>query len=304
MDNSLKTGTEGLEQRAEGLKNDIGKPVIAKSLPDLAQWRSKITGSIAFVPTMGALHDGHIELVRRARAQADFVVVSIFVNPFQFAPHEDFDKYPRTFESDLKRLETVGVDCVFFPAESEIYPHGREGLTSVVPGEQLNSTLEGAFRPTFFRGVATVVTKLFNLVQPHLAFFGEKDYQQLLVIKALAADLNIPVTVIGVPTVRESDGLAMSSRNAYLDSDKRQTAAQLHQALALVVNQAEAGMSVSDAVQQASDKIAASGSFELQYLAVCHAETLVPLERFEKPYVVLVAAKLGDVRLIDNIAVR
>lgn len=299
MENSVKTVEAGAGEAIER-----GRPVIAKSLPDLAQWRSKITGSVAFVPTMGALHEGHIELVRRARAQADFVVVSIFVNPYQFAPHEDFDKYPRTFETDLLRLESVGVDCVFFPSESEIYPRGREGLTSVVPGEQLNSALEGAFRPTFFRGVATVVTKLFNLVQPHLAFFGEKDFQQLLVIKALAADLNIPVTVVGVPTVREADGLAMSSRNAYLEGDKRQTAAVLYQALSQVVADAQAGMSVSNALERGKARIGESGAFDLQYLAVCQAETLEPLEKFEKPFVVLVAAKLGEVRLIDNIAVR
>ncbi len=293
-----------------------GKPFIADTLEQMKIWRlangaSWLAGksepgskTVAFVPTMGALHDGHIELVRRARAQADFVVVSIFVNPFQFAPHEDFDKYPRTFDRDIELLNSVGVDCVFCPGEKEIYPHGRQSIVSVVPASPLNDTLEGSFRPTFFRGVATVVAKLFNLVQPHMAFFGEKDFQQLLVIKALTGDLNMPVEIIGVPTVREADGLAMSSRNAYLDSSSRSVAPVLHRALSTVVSAFEAKESAAAAIDKAKAMVQAEAKFDLQYLALCHGETLEPLTEFAKPFVVLLAAKLGEVRLIDNIVVR
>jgi len=298
--------------------NHTGKPFVADSLAKMQSWRQENGAawlssasapdgspqSVAFVPTMGALHQGHIELVRRARAQADLVVVSIFVNPFQFAPHEDFDKYPRTFAQDLKLLSEVGVDCIFYPNEKEIYPNGRQSIVSVVPASPLNDTLEGAFRPTFFRGVATVVTKLFNLVQPHLAFFGEKDFQQLLVIKALTRDLNMPVEIIGVPTVRQSDGLAMSSRNAYLDPGSRAAAPLLNAALTGVVSSFNAHVSAATALEDAIAMIEAQPQFALQYLSLCHGETLEPLLEFAKPFVVLVAAKLGEVRLIDNIVVR
>ncbi len=290
-------------------------PYIADSLSKLKQWRSGLASpwlvsaqsqspKLGFVPTMGALHQGHLELVKRAKAECDTVIVSIFVNPYQFAPSEDFDKYPRTFERDLALLTDAGVDCIFYPSEKEMYPHGRDGIVSVLPATPLNDTLEGEFRPTFFRGVATVVLKLFALVEPHLAYFGEKDFQQLLVIKALARDLNLPLKIIGVPTVREADGLAMSSRNAYLDDDKRKIAPLLHQTLGDVSQSYGSDVRLSDAVLQARSKLDKQGQFELQYLRVCHAETLEPLEEFVLPFVVLVAAKLGGVRLIDNIVVR
>mgnify|MGYP000122278255 CR=1 FL=1 len=320
VDNLVGQATE-LESLNSKLNNrPAGKPFVADTLARMKAWRlangaswlaerSESDGdknsflSVAFIPTMGALHDGHIELVRRARAEADLVVVSIFVNPFQFAPHEDFDKYPRTFNSDLELLNSVGVDCIFCPSEKEIYPHGRQSIVSVVPASPLNDTLEGAFRPTFFKGVATVVTKLFNLVQPHMSFFGEKDFQQLLVIKALACDLNLPVAIVGVPTVREPDGLAMSSRNAYLDSTSRALAPVLHQALSSVVSAFESKVPAAAALEKAQALIKAESKFDLQYLSLCHAETLEPLSEFAKPFVVLLAAKLGDVRLIDNIVV-
>ena len=305
-----------VERSRDGALDHTGKPFIADSLAKLNQWRASHGEAwinngkgqkVAFVPTMGALHSGHLELVKRAKAQAELVVVSIFVNPYQFGPTEDFDKYPRTFERDLELLSPLGVDCVFYPTEKEMYPLGRESIVSVIPAHPLNDTLEGAFRPSFFRGVATVVTKLFTLVQPHLAFFGEKDFQQLLVIKALSKDLNLPLEVIGVPTVREEDGLALSSRNAYLDSASRKLAPILHEALSEVAAAAEVGVSVEDAVKGATLIISAEPEFALQYLAVCNADSFEPLKptsKFTKPFVVLVAAKLGEVRLIDNIVVR
>ncbi|MBU6453041.1 MAG: pantoate--beta-alanine ligase [Cyanobacteria bacterium REEB67] len=297
---------------------------MADSLSKLKEWRVALNSpwlhdgqdaaaggvpTLGFVPTMGALHDGHLELVRRARASCDKVLVSIFVNPYQFAPTEDFSKYPRTFERDLALLTEAGVDCVFYPSEAEMYPHGRDGIVSVLPPSPLNDTLEGAFRPTFFRGVATIVLKLFTLVQPHRAYFGEKDYQQLLVIEALCRDLNLPVEIVPVQTVREADGLAMSSRNAYLDVEKRQLAPVLHTSLLSVVEASLAGVELADALQSAKKRLgdearAAELEVELQYLSVCHATTLEPLDRFVLPFVVLVAAKLGEVRLIDNVVVR
>ncbi|CAN5450369.1 pantoate--beta-alanine ligase [soil metagenome] len=314
-----------VECSVDGTLAHTGKPFIADSLAKLSQWRASHGDAwinsgkgqkVAFVPTMGALHSGHLELVKRAKTQAELVVVSIFVNPYQFGPTEDFDKYPRTFERDLELLSPLGVDCVFYPTEKEMYPAGRDAIVSVAPAHPLNDTLEGAFRPNFFRGVATVVTKLFTLVQPHLAFFGEKDFQQLLVIKALSKDLNLPLEVVGVPTVREEDGLALSSRNAYLDAASRKLAPVLHQALAEVVAASEVGVSVEDALKGAKLSITAEPEFALQYLAVCNADTFASLEnsesleplksagKFSKPFVVLVAAKLGEVRLIDNIVVR
>lgn len=295
------------------------KPFIADSLAKLAQWRAGQAPwlladgvdhggrpLVTFVPTMGALHAGHIELVRRAKAEGHAVVVSIFVNPYQFAPTEDFAKYPRTFERDLELLNQVGVDCVFYPTEIEMYPNGREAIMAVLPPSPLNDTLEGAFRPTFFRGVATVVTKLFTLVQPHISFFGEKDFQQLLVIKALVRDLNLPVQVIGVPTVREADGLAMSSRNTYLGSEARAVAPTLYKALTGVVDLARRGLGLDEALQHGRKMIEAAG-FQLQYLEARQAENFTAVHGFNpasEPFAVLVAAKLGEVRLIDNVVVR
>jgi pantoate--beta-alanine ligase len=259
---------------------------------------------IGFVPTMGALHDGHLELVRWARRDCDLVVVSIFVNPYQFGQGEDFEKYPRTFERDLELLKQEKVDCVFYPSEKDMYPRGRDVLMSVIPPSPLNDTLEGAFRPTFFRGVATIVTKLFNLVQPHFAYFGEKDFQQLQVIKTLTSDLNMPVSVVGVPTVREEDGLAMSSRNAYLGPEARAIAPTLFEGLFQVLQGARKGRALAEVVAEAKEHILKTDRFDVQYLEVANADTLEKLEAFAKPFVVLVAAKLGEVRLIDNLVER
>lgn len=259
---------------------------------------------LGFVPTMGALHEGHLELVRRAREKCQKVIVSIFVNPYQFAPHEDFSKYPRTFERDLELLHSVGADAVFYPDEKLVYPNGKDKITAVIPPTPLNDTLEGEFRPTFFRGVATVVLKLFNLVQPHIAFFGQKDYQQWKVIETMVKDLNLPVSIVGVPTVRESDGLAMSSRNAYLDAKARQEATNLYKALSTTKELMEGGKNPLQAAAEAAKLLQESQGWQLQYLKVCHAESLEPVtDSYIKPCVIVAAAKLGEVRLIDNLPI-
>lgn len=280
------------------------KVEVIESLADLRAWRKAQKKTIGFVPTMGALHDGHLELVRRAKQQCQLVVVSIFVNPFQFAPTEDFGKYPRTFERDLELLKSVHADLVFYPRESDIYPNGRDKIMAVIPPSPLNDTLEGAFRPTFFRGVATVVAKLFNLVQPDVAFFGEKDYQQLQVIQTLVHDLNMDIEIEGVPTVREADGLAMSSRNTYLSPEARKIAPALYKSLESVRHLYHDGASLAGALKQSEEILKKEDGWDLQYLKVCHAESLEELEEFAPPFVILTAAKLGEVRLIDNLSVR
>ncbi len=205
------------------------RPTVAETVADLRRLRGTMPGPVALVPTMGALHEGHRTLVRAARERAATVVVSVFVNPTQFGPGEDFERYPRTWDADLAALAEEGADVVFHPAVEEIYPSGAVGVT-VHPGP-LGSVLEGAVRPGHFAGVLTVVAKLFGLVRPDLAFFGEKDYQQLTLIRAMARELALGVEVVGVPTVREDDGMALSSRNHYLSEQQRRTAAALNQAL-------------------------------------------------------------------------
>ena len=208
-------------------------------------WRAS-NESIAFVPTMGNLHDGHISLVELARERAQHVVVSIYVNPLQFAPHEDFDSYPRTLQDDLDRLAAVDTDLVFTPNTILIYPQGgRENTFVEVP--RLSDILEGEFRPGFFRGVATIVLKLFNMVQPDIAVFGEKDYQQLLVIRRMVEELNLPIEIVGAPIKRELDGLAMSSRNSYLDEDERASSRLLSETLAAFCDQIKQGSDIEQA---------------------------------------------------------
>ncbi len=264
----------------------------------VAQWRAQ-GERIAFVPTMGNLHEGHLQLVRRARQAADRVVVSIFVNPMQFAPGEDFETYPRTLELDSRLLSAEQTDVLFLPDVGVIYPGGAEATTRVVvPG--VGHGLEDDFRPGFFTGVATVVARLFNLVQPDCALFGEKDYQQLVVIRAMVADLCWPIEIIGVPTMRESDGLAMSSRNQYLTVDERQRAPLLHQTLTRVAEQIAAGSPHFGALEDESVKVLADGGFEPDYVCIRHADSLLPVAEGESRCVVLAAAHLGRARLIDN----
>jgi pantoate--beta-alanine ligase len=264
-------------------------------------WR--ITGQkIALVPTMGNLHAGHLRLVERAREIAEHVVVSIFVNPLQFGPNEDFRNYPRTLDADKDKLSSAGIELLFAPSVDEMYAAGHEEITRVdVPG--LTNILDGKFRPGHFAGMATVVTKLLNMVQPDVALFGEKDYQQLQIIRRLAADLSLPVAIIGVPTVREKDGLAMSSRNQYLTATERELAPQLFntlQALAqeLVNDRRDFQRLESEAVRKLS-----TIGMRPDYVAIRTADTLtIPLAATQD-MVILAAAWLGKARLIDNVQV-
>jgi pantoate--beta-alanine ligase len=257
--------------------------------------------TIALVPTMGALHAGHLALVRQARRRAGRVVVSIFVNPAQFAPHEDFEKYPRTFAADLAALAAEKADLAWAPPAEVMYPAGF--ATRLDPGGPAATGLEDAFRPHFFPGVATVVAKLFLQVLPDMALFGEKDYQQLRVITRMARDLDLPVKVVGVQTVREKDGLALSSRNGYLSPDERAAAPTLYRVLTLCGAKIAAGRPIATVLAEGREAIERAG-FHLDYLEARHAETLAPVHSTaEGPVRLLIAATLGATRLIDNVAV-
>ena len=282
------------------------RPTIAKTVPALrrtvAGWRDR-KETVALVPTMGALHAGHISLVRLARRRADRVVVSIFVNPAQFAPSEDFSTYPRTFDTDVKMLAKEKADLVWAPANVAVmYPAGF--ATRIVPEGPATAGLEDAFRPDFFKGVATVVAKLFTQVAPDIAIFGEKDYQQLKVVTRMARDLDLPLRVIGAPTVRETDGLALSSRNIYLSAGERAAAPTLHRVLTLCAKKIAEGHSVATILSEGREAIT-RGGFALDYLEARHSETLAPVASVKDgPVRLLVAAKLGTTRLIDNVGVR
>ena len=257
-------------------------------------------GRIGLVPTMGALHEGHLSLVRHARAHDDTVVVSIFVNPTQFGPGEDYARYPRDPDRDLALLRDLSTDIVFMPPVEEVYPQGFDTYVLV---EKLAQVLEGAQRPGHFRGVATVVAKLFNVVQPHRAYFGQKDAQQLVVIRRLARDLDLPVEVVGLPTVREPDGLAMSSRNAYLSAEERRAAVVLYRSLEAAQELWRSG--VRDAAlirRRITDVLAAEPLARVDYVSVADAETLEELETVERPALVSLAVRIGGTRLIDNLA--
>ncbi len=256
--------------------------------------------NVALVPTMGALHEGHLSLVQRARAYATVACVTLFVNPTQFGPNEDFDRYPRDEAGDLAKLAGAGAHLVFAPAVAEMYPAGAATRVSV-PG--LGDILEGQFRPGFFTGVATVVAKLLILTGPDVALFGEKDYQQLLVIRRMVADLGLPVTIEAGRTVREADGLALSSRNAYLSAEQRAIAPRLYATLQGVAADVAAGAGASARAQAAEDALRAAGFDKVDYVGVRDAETLDPWPGPARPGRVLAAAWLGRTRLIDNLAV-
>ncbi len=266
----------------------------------IAQWRVA-DRRIALVPTMGNLHAGHLDLVRRARKMAQHTVVSIFVNPLQFGPGEDFEAYPRTLDQDREKLQAEGVDLVCAPTVETVYPRGREQQTQVaVPG--ISDILCGAARPGHFAGVATVVCKLFNMVQPDLAVFGEKDFQQLLVIRRMTRDLYLPVEIIGAPTVREADGLAMSSRNGYLSADERRRAPALYQCL-LAAEQALLDGVAPSQVEQDGLVCLENAGFRPDYLNVRRAADLASAQEGDTDLVVLAAAHLSRARLIDNLRV-
>ena len=271
----------------------------SSSLRDqVRSWRR--TGkTVGFVPTMGALHAGHLALVHRARELTDRVVASVFVNPTQFGPEEDFDSYPRDWEGDAERLAGAGCDMLFLPEVETIYPLGHSTFVEV---EGVSAGLEGDERPGHFRGVATVVTQLFNLVQPDLAVFGEKDAQQLALVKKLVQDLHLPVEVVGHPTVREPDGLAMSSRNAYLTGEERRSGAVLFRALAKAREAVERGERSADEIRRLlRQTLESEASLQVDYADVVDAESFQPVEILRGRVVVPIAGRLGETRLLDNL---
>lgn len=270
-----------------------------QSIPVLQAWRRKhVHQKIGFVPTMGALHEGHLSLIRRARKQCSTVVVSIFVNPLQFGPTEDLRRYPRPVKSDQQLCRDAGVDLLFCPSSDVFYPNNFQTSVHV---NRLSQRWEGTARPTHFEGVATVVTKLLCLVRPERSYFGQKDYQQLLVIKQMVRDLNIDTTIVRCPTIRESDGLALSSRNRYLSESQRRQAVSLSVALRQGVRTIKQGETnvrmIQNKMQRMLRKIV---GVEIEYLVVCDVETLEPLKNIKKEAIVLGAIQLGHVRLIDN----
>ena len=280
------------------------RPMIARTIPALRRALDGLRvrkATIALVPTMGALHDGHVSLVRLAKQRARKVVVSIFVNPTQFAPTEDYGSYPRTWKDDIAKLTAEGVDLVWNPDVKIMYPDGF--ASRIVIEGPATADLEDRFRPHFFGGVATVVGKLFTQCRPDVAIFGEKDFQQLRVVARMAADLDLGVKVIGSKTVRERDGLAMSSRNVYLSPEQRRVAPVLFQAMKETARRLRASDDVNIAQADAVKTIAAAG-FTVDYFETRHAETLAPVTSIKDgPLRILVAAKIGTTRLIDNIAV-
>ncbi len=256
--------------------------------------------TISFVPTMGALHDGHIELVRQGLARTDICIPYIFLNPKQFAPTEDLAAYPKTLEADLEKLRTVNAPAVYLPKGPDIYPDGF--VTKITLGG-VALPLEGEFRPVMFEGVATVVAKMLLQCLPDIALFGEKDYQQLLVIKQMVRDLDIPVDVVGIPTVRDKNGLALSSRNAYLDKPQYDIAITLNKTLREMAAKVKTSKDYAALEKQAAEVLVSAGFEKVDYIAICDAQTLLPPDDSTKSLRILAAAYLGKARLIDNIPV-
>ncbi|HXJ19836.1 MAG TPA: pantoate--beta-alanine ligase [Polyangia bacterium] len=276
-------------------------PEVVRAVADMAAWSraARRRGErIAFVPTMGALHEGHVTLLREARLRGDRLALSIFVNPTQFGPNEDLARYPRDLPGDLQKAAGAGTDVAFVPEASDMYPPGSQ---TVVDVRELARGLDGVFRPGHFAGVATVVAKLFNIVAPDVAVFGEKDFQQLAIVRRMVADLSMPIEIVGIPTVREPDGLAMSSRNAYLSPDDRRRALSLSRALFGARQRAAAGVrEAALLLQEARDALDID---RLDYLELCDAGTLVPIVKVDRPAVLLVAGFIGRTRLIDNVQI-
>jgi pantoate--beta-alanine ligase len=258
--------------------------------------------TIIFVPTMGYLHEGHLSLVREGKQYGDDIVVSIFVNPAQFGPGEDLETYPRNFERDLELLRKEGVSAVFAPDVDEIY---RDDFQTFVELETLPNHLCGLSRPVFFKGVATIVTKLFNIVKPHVTVFGQKDFQQLTVIRQMVRDLNLDIKVVGAPTVREPDGLAMSSRNTYLTSEQRMSALSLNVSLKNAQTLVEKGIQDADKIIDKTAKLIQSHpETEIDYIAICDPETLDDMKTIDRPALMALAVKVGKARLIDNMILK
>jgi len=270
-----------------------------KEMQSISESLRKTGKSIGFVPTMGYLHDGHMSLVERARKENDIVVMSIFVNPVQFAPGEDFERYPRDIERDKKIAREKGVDYLFVPEVSEMYP---EGYSTYVEVEGITKTLCGAKRPGHFRGVATVVTKLFNIIRPHRAYFGKKDFQQLKVIERLVKDLNFDIEIVGCPIVREKDGLAMSSRNVYLSPEERESALSLYRALKLAKELIEKGEKNPEVIKSKMEEFILSHPHvkAIDYIEIVDSETLKPVNEVKEGTLIALAVFVGNARLIDN----
>jgi len=273
---------------------------IATTVAEMRQRRAAMRGSVGLVPTMGYLHEGHLSLVRRARADNDDVVASIFVNPTQFGPQEDFQRYPRDPERDLRLLEGEGMDLVFMPPVEEMYPAGFDAWVEV--GESLTGRLEGAARPGHFRGVTTVLAKLFGIVRPQRAYFGQKDAQQLAVIRKMVADLNMDVEIVGLPTLREADGLALSSRNSYLSRDERRAAIVLWRSLCRAEQLFDGGERRAETIRQAMRAVLDPEPLaRVEYVSVADAATLQELEDIAGTALVSLAVRIGATRLIDNV---
>ena len=258
--------------------------------------------SVAFVPTMGNLHDGHLSLIKKGQSLCDRSICSIFVNPMQFGPNEDFNHYPRTLDRDIQLLESVGCDLVYMPTASELYPDGLDKISQVqITG--LTESFEGAHRPGHFTGVATVVLKLFNIVKPHVSVFGKKDYQQYRMIKKMVSDLNLDVRIVGEETTREKSGLATSSRNQYLDSEQLHQASMIYQQLQAAQKRIARGERDFVAIEQEATIMLNSNGFSTDYFAICNAETLEAASNGDRDLVILVTAILGNTRLLDNIEI-
>lgn len=265
------------------------------------KWRRE-GNIIALVPTMGFLHGGHIELLKVGREKGDRLIMSLFVNPIQFGPQEDFDRYPRDTEGDFSKARSAGVDAVFMPTVEEMYP---KGFQSTVRVEEITRYLCGRSRPGHFGGVTTIVAKLLNITKPHLAIFGEKDYQQLVVIKRMVKDLNMDIDIIGVPTVREMDGLATSSRNSYLSSEERLSALSLKKGLDLAKAMVAEGERNAVKIKNSVRELILSHPFtEIDYIAICDPENFIDIEVIDRPCLLALAVRVGKARLIDNALVR
>jgi pantoate--beta-alanine ligase len=275
---------------------------VIETISELRSWRHGLTGSVGLVPTMGYLHAGHLTLVRRARAENDAVGVSVFTNPIQFGPNEDYARYPRDLPRDLQLLASEGVDAVFAPGVSEMYP---EGFSTYVEVGDVTERLEGTARPGHFRGVATVVTKLFNLFQPTRAYFGQKDAQQVVVIRKMVADLAMPLDIVTVPTVRDADGLALSSRNVHLSESERRAAAGLSQALVRAAKLYQDGERDAEILRRAVlGWLTEEPLVHLEYVSLADAETLDELAVVDRSALLSLAARVGRTRLIDNLLLR
>ena len=273
--------------------------IVIETIPDMTYLRLNLKEPVGFVPTMGYLHEGHMSLVRKARVENKTVIASIYVNPTQFGPREDLSKYPRDLPRDLAMLDKEGADVVFFPSDKEMYPTGYDTWVTV---DNLTKPLEGDSRPTHFRGVTTIVTKLFNIVRPTNAYFGQKDAQQALVIKKMAVDLNMNLKVVVCPTIREPDGLAMSSRNVYLNPEQRKLAPVLYQSLLLAKDIFAIGERNADVIlEQMTTLIQKEPLAKIDYISISDTETLAELKTIQKSALVSMAVKFGNTRLIDNI---